>query len=98
MNKTVSCFCKFSGRQLFHFLKFFGLVDDMLLVVLDPTLLALSLGALLFVFTAEYCLRQYELRLVQIALIDTHVFKLNGYFVEKNPAYFRILNLICHNK
>ena len=31
-----------------------------------------------------------------IALIDTHVFKLNEYFVEFNPANFKVLNQILN--
>ena len=31
-----------------------------------------------------------------LALIDTHVFKLNEYFVELNPANFKVLNQILN--
>ena len=33
---------------------------------------------------------------VGIAMIDTHVFKLNEYFVELNPANFKVLNRILN--
>ena len=29
---------------------------------------------------------------LRLALIDTHIFKLNEYFVELNPANFKVLN------
>ena len=31
-----------------------------------------------------------------LAMIDTHIFKLNEYFVELNPANFKVLNRILN--
>ena len=32
----------------------------------------------------------------RVAMLDTHVFKLNEYFVELNPANFKVLNRILN--
>ena len=32
----------------------------------------------------------------RVALIDTHIFKLNEYFVKLNPANFKVLNRILN--
>ena len=31
-----------------------------------------------------------------VAMLDTHIFKLNEYFVELNPAKFKVLNRILN--
>ena len=90
-------FLQISGRQLFHFFKICGLADDMLLIVYDPTLFfpcLLGLHFWLSRLNIVYVSMKWDLikwGFDQKALIDTHVFKLNGYFAVLNPANFRKL-------
>ena len=41
-------------------------------------------------------IRYIKDHLSKLALIDTHIFKLNEYFVELNPANFKVLNRILN--
>ena len=40
-------------------------------------------------------MEKFEIRL-GLAMLDTHIFKLNEYFVELNPANFKVLNRILN--